>query len=490
MHSSGTSANHAPPRLESGLWEWLNRRTGLDDFLHATLDEPIPGGARFAYIFGSGLLFIFLSQIITGVFLALYYVPSADHAHKTVAYITKAVTAGSFLRSLHFYGASAMVVVLFLHLSQTYIYGAYKGRRELLWFSGCALFGLVMAMAFTGYLLPWDQRAYFATAVGTNAVGEIPWIGESIKRLMRGGTEMGTLTISRFFVAHVFLIPAFIVALVASHLFLFRKAGAAGPINENPYQPTRKAELFYPRQVIMDLSLTALLIVGLGLLSFMIPVPLGPAANPPDAQYVPRPEWYYLPIFQWLKYWHGSAAIVGVLVIPMLLVLTVLALPFLDRNVERRPWKRPAAMAAYVFLVFSIVALGLRSQYLDRHDSGVAQQLAKQRAEEGDYMRKPFEPDLSSASLAVANVTLADPLAAKGKTIFEARSCSACHGHGGVGTVAAPALTGIHQKFSADQLAELFKHPTAKMNAGGMPPVDLPPDDMKALIAYIEHLVP
>jgi ubiquinol-cytochrome c reductase cytochrome b subunit len=383
-----------------------------------------------------------------------------------------------------------MVVVLFLHLSQTYIYGAYKGRRELLWFSGCALFGLVMAMAFTGYLLPWDQRAYFATAVGTNAVGEIPWIGESIKRLMRGGTEMGTLTISRFFVAHVFLIPAFIFALVASHLFLFRKAGAAGPVNENPYQPTRKAELFYPRQVIMDLSLTALLIVGLGLLSFMIPVQLGPAANPADAQYVPRPEWYYLPIFQWLKYWHGSAAIVGVLLIPVLLVLAVLALPFLDRSVERRPWKRPAAMAAYVFLVFSIVGLGLRSQYLDRHDSGVAQQLAKQRAEEDDYMRKPFEPDLSSASLAAANVTLADPLAAKGKTIFEARSCSACHGHGGVGTVAAPALTGIHQTFSADQLAELFKHPTAKMNAGGMPPVDLPPDDMKALIAYIEHLVP
>jgi len=490
MHSTGTSANHAPTHPESGLWKWLNRRTGLDDLLHSVLDEPIPGGARFAYIFGSGLLFIFLSQIITGVFLALYYVPSADHAHKTVAYITKAVTAGSFLRSLHFYGASAMVVVLFLHLSQTYIYGAYKKRRELLWFSGCVLFGLVMAMAFTGYLLPWDQRAYFATAVGTNAVGEIPWIGESIKRLMRGGTAMGTLTISRFFVAHVFLIPAFIFALVASHLFLFRKAGAAGPINENPYQPTQKAELFYPRQVIMDLSLTALLIAGLGLLSFMIPVKLGPAANPADAQYVPRPEWYYLPIFQWLKYWHGSAAIVGVLVIPVLLVLTVLALPFLDRSVERRPWKRPAAMAAYVFLVFSIVGLGLRSQYLDRHDSGVSQQLAKQSADEDKYMRKPFEPDLSSASLAAANVKLADPLAAKGKTIFEARSCSACHGQGGVGTAAAPALTGIHKEFSPDQLAELFKHPTAKMNAGGMPPVALPPDDMKALIAYIERLVP
>src|SRR5579864_9371784 len=276
MHPTHESQRDTPPRHESGFWGWLNRRTGLDDLLRTALYEPIPGGARFAYIFGSGLLFIFLSQVITGVFLALYYVPSADHAHTTVAYITKSVTAGSFLRSLHAYGASAMIVVLLLHLSQTYIYGAYKGRRELLWLSGCLLFALVLGMAFTGYLLPWDQRSYFATAVGTNAVSEVPWIGESLKRLMRGGTEMGTLTISRFFVAHVFLIPAFIFALVASHILLFRKAGAAGPVTEDPYQPKQKTEPFYPRQVLMDLSLTALLIIGLGFLCFFAPMQLGP----------------------------------------------------------------------------------------------------------------------------------------------------------------------------------------------------------------------
>src|ERR1700736_3139968 len=243
MSESKVPQTSTPPRKQGGLFGWFDRRTGLDGLLREGLDEPIPGGARFAYVFGSALLFIFISQVITGVFLALYYVPSADHAHTTVAYITKSVTAGSFLRSLHAYGASAMVVVLLLHLSQTYIYGAYKGRRELLWLSGCALFGLVMAMAFTGYLLPWDQKAYFATAVGTNAVSEIPWTGESMKRLMRGGTEMGTLTISRFFVAHVFLIPACIFALVASHIFLFRKAGAAGPATEKPYEPKQKPEL-------------------------------------------------------------------------------------------------------------------------------------------------------------------------------------------------------------------------------------------------------
>src|ERR1700716_220627 len=488
MHSTHKSARDTRPPPAPGLWGWLNRRTGLDNLLRTALDEPIPGGARLAYIFGSGLLFIFISQVITGIFLALYYVPSADHAHTTVAYITKAVTAGSFLRSLHAYGASAMVIVLLLHLSQTYIYGAYKGRRELLWISGCVLFALILGMAFTGYLLPWDQRAYFATAVGTNAASEIPWIGESLKRMMRGGTEMGTLTISRFFVAHVFLIPAFIFALVASHILLFRKAGAAGPIDENPYEPTQKPELFYPRQVLMDLSLTALLIIGLGLLCFFAPMHLGPPANPADAQYVPRPEWYYLPIFQWLKYWHGAASVVGILVIPTVLVVGIVAIPFFDRSIERRPWKRPVAMGAYGFVLLALVGLGLRSQYLDSHDASVAQQLGKQKAEEQDYMRRPFEPELSSATLAAANVALADPQAAKGKTIFESQACNSCHGDGGVGTAAAPALLGISAKYSQEQLAQLFKHPTAKMTAGGLPPIDLPPDDLKSLIAYVESL--
>ena len=487
MHSTLKSQSSALP-CQTGIRGWLNRRIGLDTLLRSALNEPIPGGARFAYIFGSGLLFVFLSQIITGVFLALYYVPSADHAHTTVAYITKAVTAGSFLRSLHAYGSSAMVIVLLLHFSQTYIYGAYKGRRELLWLSGCLLFALVLGMAFTGYLLPWDQRAYFATAVGTNAVGEVPWVGEALKRLMRGGTDMGTLTLSRFFVAHVFLIPACIFALVASHIFLFRKAGAAGTFTDNPYTPEQKTDLFYPRQVLMDLSLTAMLIIGLGLLSFFVPMQLGPPANPADAQYVPRPEWYYLPIFQWLKYWHGSASVVGILVLPALLAVAIVALPFLDRSIERRPWKRPVAMGAYAFVFFLLMALGLRSHYLDKHDPGVAQQLAKQKAEEADYMRKPFEPELSSASLAAANVTLSDPLAAKGKTIFEAQSCNACHGDGGVGTAAGPALLGVAARFTPDQLTQLLKYPTDKMTAGGMPAVDLPPDDLKALIGYIESL--
>jgi ubiquinol-cytochrome c reductase cytochrome b subunit len=223
--------------LPKRIFHWLDRRAGLDKLMHESLDEPIPGGARLAYVFGSGLLFIFISQIITGICLALYYVPSAETAHTSVAYITKEVAAGAFLRSLHYYGSSAMIIVLALHFLQTFLYGSFKGRRELLWMSGAVLSCLVLGMGFTGYLLPWDQKAYFATAVGTNIVGQIPWVGNWLTRLLRGGDTIGTLTLSRFYVAHVFLIPGAIFAFIAAHIFLFRKAGAAGPINEDPVHP-------------------------------------------------------------------------------------------------------------------------------------------------------------------------------------------------------------------------------------------------------------
>src|ERR1700685_4158472 len=171
----------------SGFMTWLDRRTGVNSLLHEALDEPIPGGARWAYIFGSGLLYLVFSQVVTGIFLALYYVPSSDHAHTTVSYISKVVSSGLFLRSIHAYGATAIVILLFLHISQTLLYGSYKGRRELLWLTGCFLFALMLGMAFTGYLLPWDERAYFASAVGTNLISERPFIGAILQKLVRGG---------------------------------------------------------------------------------------------------------------------------------------------------------------------------------------------------------------------------------------------------------------------------------------------------------------
>jgi ubiquinol-cytochrome c reductase cytochrome b subunit len=470
-----------------GLFGWFDRRTGLDSLLRETLDEPIPGGARFAYVFGSGLLFIFLSQVITGVFLALYYVPSADHAHTTVAYITKEVASGSFLRSIHAYGSSAMVILLLLHVTQTFLYGSYKGRRELLWLSGCVLFALVLCMAFTGYLLPWDQKAYFATAVGTNIAGEVPLIGSWLKSLMRGGTDMGTLTLSRFFVAHILVAPAFIFALVAMHVYLFRKAGAAGPINEDPVSPTLPPEPFYPKQVIVDGVFALFIILILAIISHFMPFDLGPKANPADAHYLPRPEWYYIPIFQWLKYWPGSLSFVGVVLIPSVIAFFFASLPFLDKRMERRPWKRPIAVGTYVFIFLALFGLGGLSYQGDHGDPGFESQLVAQAKATDEFMKKPFEPEVSGTA-SVAAAQAGGPLVAQGGKIFSAHFCNACHGNGGAGGPAAPALTGIHQRLDADHLAALLKSPTPKMAAGGMRPTNLPPDEMKALVAYLSSL--
>ena len=472
----------------AGLFGWFDQRTGLDSLLREALDEPIPGGARFAYVFGSALLFIFISQVITGVFLALYYVPSADHAHTTVAYITKEVTSGSFLRSIHAYGSSAMVILLLLHVTQTFLYGSYKGRRELLWLSGCVLFALVLCMAFTGYLLPWDQKAYFASAVGTNIAGEIPFIGAWIKSLLRGGVDMGTLTLSRFFMAHVLLVPAGIFGFLALHVYLFRKAGAAGPINEDPVTPTQPPETFYPRQVVIDALFALAIIIVLALLAHFIPFELGPKANPADTRYLPRPEWYYIPIFQWLKYWPGSLSFLGVVVIPSVVAFLFASLPFLDRRMERRPWKRPVAVGTYVFIFLALFGLGAVSYRSDHGDPGFAAQLIAQQKASEEFMHQPFQPELSQASLSTANAALADPVAAKGEKVYQAQSCNACHGDGGSGTPAGPKLTGIHARFSADQLTALLKKPSPKMTAGGMSPLELPVEDMTTLVTYLGSL--
>jgi len=350
------------------------------------------------------------------------------------------------------------------------------------------LFALMLGMSFTGYLLPWDQKAFFATTVGTNILSEIPLVGNALKSLLRGGTEMGTLTLSRFFVLHVFMIPAFIFAGVAVHVYLFRQAGAAGPIQGDAATLKQTTEPFYPRQVLFDIVLALLIICGLGLLAHLAPIELGPKANPADTQYVPRPEWYYIPVFQWLKYWEGALAIAGILVIPGFVALLFVALPFLDRRPERRPWKRPVAVTIYAVIFIGLGVLGGLSRRNDLRDPAVASQLAKQHEDVESFMKTPFEPELSGSSLAAANVALADPLAAKGKDIFEQQACNACHGDGGVGTAAAPKLIGVGAKFDSERLTGLLKQPTSKMTAGGMPATNLKDEDMKALVAYVRSL--
>jgi ubiquinol-cytochrome c reductase cytochrome b subunit len=475
------------PSLPGRLWKWIDRRTGADKVLRNSLDEPVPGGARFAYVFGSGLLFIFLSQIITGLCLALYYVPSPLNAHSSVAYIVKEVAAGSFLRSLHSYGSTAMLVVLLLHFLQTLLYGSYKGKRELLWIAGCALALLVLGMAFTGYFLSWDQSAYAAGGVGTDIVGEVPFIGNRLRLLLQGGAMLGALTLSRFYVLHVLIIPGLIFSGIAIHIFLFRKAGAAGPVTEDPVKPKLPTEAFYPKQVLIDMTFVLVVMGVLGMLAHFVPVMLGSEADPANTRFIPRPEWYFLPMFQWLKYWKGWSTVIGAFIIPAILIGLVFLLPFMDRGLERRPWRRPIPVGGVLIILVGLLWLGMTSRLDDSRDATVAAQLAEQDQQEHAYFYSAFKPySAPSPSGGVAS-TSEDPTVAQGKGIFDSHGCSGCHGESGGGAIG-PSLKHITAQYPPAQLTALLKAPRANMTAAGMVPLTLDPGQMTALVSYLSSL--
>ena len=205
------------------VYNWLDERLKLTPIRVALLEEPIPGGASWIYVFGSVTLFAFLLQMVTGMFLMLSYAPTADHAYESVRYIQEEVPFGAFIRGLHHWGASLMMVAIGLHMLQVFLYGAYKRPREMMWLVGVVLFLITLAFGFSGYLLPWDQRAYWATQVGINIVGTIPVIGDTLVRIIRGGQTLGTMTLSRFFALHTVFLPWLLMALVALHLIILRR---------------------------------------------------------------------------------------------------------------------------------------------------------------------------------------------------------------------------------------------------------------------------
>jgi quinol-cytochrome oxidoreductase complex cytochrome b subunit len=206
------------------LFAWLDERLALNDLYKATLDRPEPKGNWWNTL-GSASLFLFLLQGATGIFLSIYYTPSPDHAYDSIQYIMNGVAFGWLIRGIHHWGASAMVLVVFIHLIRVFVTASYKYPRELTWLIGCGLFLLTLGMGFTGYLLPWNQRAYWATTVATAIAGSVPFAGNFVLKVLRGGPELSALTLSRFFAAHIWMLPALLAGLIGVHVFLIIKHG-------------------------------------------------------------------------------------------------------------------------------------------------------------------------------------------------------------------------------------------------------------------------
>ncbi len=213
----------------SRVFEWVDERLNLRPLWRSVADHAVPAHITFWHCFGGITFLLMLMQVVTGIFLTMYYVPSPDHAYASVEYISQQVMFGRLIRGMHRIGASAAVITVVIHMMRVYFQGAYKKPRELNWIAGVGLLAVVLGFGFTGYLLPWDQKAYWATMVGTNIAASVPVVGSWVLRLLRGGTDLGAVTLTRFFSLHIWILPTLLFTLLGAHLFMVRRQGVAGP---------------------------------------------------------------------------------------------------------------------------------------------------------------------------------------------------------------------------------------------------------------------
>ncbi len=325
------------------LLNWLDDRTGIRDLLHEALYERIPGGARWRYVWGSTLVFAFSMQVITGIFLWMCYSPSGQTAWESVAYIQYEMLGGWLLRGLHHFTAQAMVVLLALHLMQVVIDGAYRAPREVNFWLGLILMQIVLGLSLTGYLLPWDQKGYWATRVATNLMGLVPVVGGDLQQLVVGGSDYGHYTLTRFFALHAGVLPGLLVGFLVLHVAIFRRHGI------HATNPTRRPDTtFWPDQVLKD-AVACLAVLAVVLFFVFKPAIFG-HAHAPDArlgdylgaelgapadaanQYsAARPEWYFLFLFQFLKYFEGDTEVIGALVVPGVVMGILFLMPIVGR---------------------------------------------------------------------------------------------------------------------------------------------------------------
>lgn len=406
-----------------GVLAWLDSRTGYKSLLQEALFENVPGGARWRYVWGSTLTFFFALQVITGLALWMSYSPGVQTAWESVYFIQNVMWGGWFLRGLHHFVAQAMTVLLVLHLMQVVIDGAYKAPREVNFWFGVGLLLMVLALSLTGYLLPWDQNGYWSTAVTTNIVGMNPVIGPPLQTILVGGDNYGHQTLTRFFALHAGVIPAGIVLFIVGHIYLFRKHGL------KPAEPrTRPDQGFWPEQILRDaVACLAVLVVVLFFVIRYHGAPLGAPADPAEQFSAARPEWYFLFLFQFLKYFPGKAEFIGAVVLPGLLMLVLIAIPVLGR------WKLGHRFNLG-FLSVMLVGAGLLTWQAKAQDSADVEYQAARRVSEADAERAVVLANAGVPITGALSLMRSDALT-QGPRIF-ANNCASCHrynGHDGLG---------------------------------------------------------
>ena len=404
-------------------FEWLDQRTGYKALLHEALFENVPGGARWRYVWGSTLTFFFTVQVVTGLFLWMSYSPSSQTAWESVYFIQHQMLGGWFLRGLHHFVAQAMTILLVLHLMQVVIDGAYKAPREVNFWFGIVLLLMTLALSLTGYLLPWDQKGFWATAVSTNIIALSPFIGDGAQAVIVGGANYGHHTLTRFFALHAGVIPGMIIAFVVGHVYLFRRHGIT------PKKPLKKHdEGFWPEQVLRDaVACLAVLLVVVFFIMRYHGAPLSAPADPSEQFAAARPEWYFLFLFQLLKYFPGRTEIIGAIILPTLLMVVLVAMPFIGK------WKLGHRFnVGFVWVM--LAGAGLLTVLAMRDDRNDPDYVASVETAERDAVRAV---ELAGNGIPVtgALTLMREDALTQGPRLFS-RNCASCHryeGHDGLG---------------------------------------------------------
>ena len=342
---------------------WFDERfdlKSLQEPIRKQIEKPLPKSIGWWHTLGSMSLFLFVSQVITGILLLIYYRPTVDEAFGSIKFIMTKAYMGWLYRDIHAWGANLMIIIVFLHMLRTFFMGSFKKPRELTWVMGVFLFIMTLVFGFTGYLLPWNQLAYWATTVGTEIAGAVPGAGGWIKTLLRGGDAVGSETLSRFFVIHVIILPWAVFFLIMAHLFLVRFQGIATMERVGQEKKPKEGEgtPFFPNHVLKEGIVFYILLGIMITLAIVLPFELGEKADPLQTPYAIKPEWYFMPMYQMLKYFPKLIGIFLMTLAPLFLFLW----PFVDKTPERHPLRRPVSTAFGILVLISLLVFGALGQ--------------------------------------------------------------------------------------------------------------------------------
>ena len=468
------------PGMIGKIGEWFDRRLQLAAPTRDAVEHPVPKRtASWWYVFGSAALTIFLLQLVTGILLALIYVPSAGEAWSSLQALNHSVTLGWFIRAMHGWGSNFMVAIVLIHMMQVFLFGAYKFPRELTWILGVFLLLMTLGMAFSGQVLRFDQDAYWGLGIGASIASRVPIMGPAVVKLMLGGPIIAGATLSRFFALHVFVIPGLLIAFVSLHLLMVLKLG----INEWPmpgrivkratyereYHELTKTDgaPFFPYAVWKDLFFAAFIILAVAACALYFG-PFGPGGKPDPTiiQTVPKPDYFFLWLYAVLSLLPPSLETPALLIGPVIAILGLLLLPFLSGEGEKSWKRRPIAV-----LTVLLIAIVL----------GTFTRLAQS---------SPWSPHMNSWSgdpVPTKFVHGTTALERQGALVFQAKQCRNCHSLGDAGGQRGPALDSVAVRLTQDQLIRQVIQGGGNMPAYGK---NLNPAETTALVAFHETLHP